>query len=171
MALRQLASSAARCTGLSWASPLSGQTSISLATAFRVAGVRAFATVEEGLKYAKSHEWAKIEGDTATIGISDFAQSELGDIVYVELPEVGSEVTKGENFGVVESVKAASDVYSPLSGEVVDTNQALSEDPSQVNTAPFHDGWMIKVKLTNPSEADSLLDSTAYGKQCEDSAH
>ncbi|EIE21589.1 glycine cleavage H-protein [Coccomyxa subellipsoidea C-169] len=127
--------------------------------------------VEEGFKYAKSHEYAKIDGDTATIGISDFAQSELGDIVYVELPEVGSEVTQGENFGVVESVKAASDVYSPLSGEVVETNQTLTEDPGKVNTAPFSDGWMIKVKLTDPSQADGLLDSAAYGTHCEENAH
>ncbi|KAK9809863.1 hypothetical protein WJX72_000556 [[Myrmecia] bisecta] len=134
-------------------------------------GWRSFATAVDGLKYAKSHEWAKVDGDTATVGISDFAQTELGDVVYVELPEVGSEVTGGETFGVVESVKAASDVYSPISGEVVSVNEALTEEPGKVNTEPFEGGWMMKVKLTDPSQVDSLMDKAAYEKHCEESAH
>merc|ERR1712008_385416 len=96
-------------------------------------------------------------GGVATIGITDFAQSELGDVVYVDVPEVGSDVTKGETFGVVESVKAASDVYSPVSGEVLETNPALEDNPALVNSSPFEDGWMMKVKMSDPSELDTLL--------------
>jgi len=125
-------------------------------------------TVADGFKYASSHEYVNVEGDVATVGISDFAQAELGDVVYVELPEVGSTVTAGEGFGVVESVKAASDVYAPVSGEVVATNDSLADDPSKVNSDAFGEGWLMKVKMTNASEVDSLLDAAAYAKQCEE---
>ncbi|PNH11721.1 Glycine cleavage system H protein, mitochondrial [Tetrabaena socialis] len=140
---------------------------LGLQTQVFAAGSRAFATVAPGYKYATSHEWAKVDGDTATIGISDHAQGELGDVVYVELPDVGKQVKKGETFGVVESVKAASDVYSPVSGEVIETNQVLVDKPGTVNTGPFKDGWIIKVKLSNPAELNSLLDSDAYQKECD----
>jgi len=110
----------------------------------------------------------KPEGDVGVIGISDFAQSELGDVVYVELPEVGSTLEKGETFGVVESVKAASDVYSPVSGEVIETNTVLSDEPALVNSSPFEKGWMLKVKLSNPSDLDSLMDSKAYSSHIEE---
>jgi glycine cleavage system H protein len=129
---------------------------------------RLFAKVVDGLKYNESHEWAKVDGGTATVGLSDFAQEELGDIVYVELPEVGSEVKHKEQFGVVESVKAASDVYSPVSGEVTEVNSALTDDPSTVNSSPFDDGWLMKVKVSDTSELDSLLDAKAYEAKCEE---
>lgn len=130
-----------------------------------------YATAREGLKYAKSHEWVKVEGDTATVGLSEFAQSELGDVVFVELPEVGSEVEKDSTFGVLESVKAASDLYSPLTGEVLETNQGLVEEPGKVNSSPFDDGWMMRVKVSDSSQLDSLLDSSAYEQHCEESGH
>lgn len=141
------------------------------APAFSCGLARAYSQVVDGLKYSKSHEWVKVEGNTATLGISDFAQSELGDVVYVELPEVGSEVTKGETFGVVESVKAASDVYSPVAGEVIEANEDLVNDPAKVNSDPFGSGWFIKVKLSNPSEVGDLLDAAAYTAHIEAGGH
>ena len=118
--------------------------------------------VPENLKYTKEHEWARIEGDIAIIGITDYAQGELGDIVYLELPEVGSEVAKDESFGTVEAVKAVSDLYAPLSGEVVEVNEALQDAPETVNSDPYGEGLLIKVKIKNPGEIDDLLDSTDY---------
>ncbi|GLI62918.1 glycine cleavage system protein H [Volvox africanus] len=132
-----------------------------------VTAAYAYSTVVQGYKYAKSHEWAKVHGDTATVGISDHAQSQLGDVVFVELPDVGKVVKQGETFGVVESVKAASDVYSPVSGEVVEVNQALVDKPGTVNTSPFEEGWIIKVKLSNKGELAALLDADAYAAECE----
>ena len=114
------------------------------------------------LKYTEEHEWIAIEADIATIGISDFAQSQLGDVVFVELPEVGDELEAGKPFGVVESVKAVSDVYSPLSGEVMEINEDLPDAPELLNTSPYEDGWMIKIRLSNPQELDDLLDAAAY---------
>ena len=125
--------------------------------------------VMDGFKYAKSHEYVNMDGDVATVGISDFAQSELGDVVYVELPEVGSELAKVETFGVVESVKAASDVYAPVSGEVIEVNETLADDPSKVNSEPFEGGWMMKVKVTGGG--DDLLDAKAYEAHCESGGH
>lgn len=116
----------------------------------------------EELKYTEEHEWIAVEGDIATIGISDFAQSQLGDVVFVELPEVGDELEAGKPFGVVESVKAVSDVYSPLSGEVVEINEELPDAPETLNTSPYEDGWLIKIRLSNPQELDDLLDANAY---------
>jgi glycine cleavage system H protein len=116
----------------------------------------------EELKYTEEHEWVAIEEDIATIGISDFAQSQLGDVVFVELPEVGDELEAGKPFGVVESVKAVSDVYSPLSGEVVEINEELPDAPETLNTSPYEDGWLIKIRLSDPQELDDLLDVAAY---------
>ncbi|GMH37298.1 hypothetical protein BSKO_05171 [Bryopsis sp. KO-2023] len=126
-----------------------------------------FAFARSCFHYAKSHEYVNVEGDSATVGISDFAQKELGDIVYVELPEVGSTVTKGETFGVVESVKAASDVYAPVSGEVVEANGTLADQASLVNEDPQGEGWMIKIKLSDAGEVSSLLPASEYGPYCE----
>ena len=121
------------------------------------------------LKYAKSHEWAKIEGDTATVGITHFAQEQLGDLTYVELPKVGASVTAGAEMGSVESVKAASELYSPVSGTVTEVNAALEGAPEAVNQDPYTAGWMIKVKLSGAPEG--LLDATAYAQVCADEAH
>ncbi len=116
------------------------------------------------LKYTETHEWARIEGDIATIGISDFAQSQLGDIVYVELPEVDTAVVKGEELTTIESAKAVGEVKAPLSGKVTEVNEPLGDDPEVVNSSPYGNGWLIKIKLSDPSEAGSLMDAAAYEK-------
>lgn len=121
----------------------------------------------ETLRYADSHEWVAVDGDIATVGISDYAQHSLGDIVYVDMPEVGDEVAQGEEFGAVESVKAASDLYSPVSGEVVEVNEALEDAPELINQDAYAN-WIMKVKLSNPEEINSLLDAEAYAKICEE---
>jgi glycine cleavage system H protein len=118
-------------------------------------------------RYLPTHEWVRVLGDEAVIGISDFAQSELNDVVYVELPEVGDSVEKGEEFGSVESVKAASELYAPVSGEVIAVNQDLEVSPELVNQSPFDQGWMIRMKLMAPGELDELLDVDAYQALCE----
>ncbi len=118
--------------------------------------------VPENLKYSNDHEWVAVDGDTATIGITDYAQGELGDLVFVELPDVGSEANQGESFGTVEAVKAVSDLFAPVSGEVVEINEALADDPEVVNKDPYGGGWMIKVKMSNADELDALLDADAY---------
>jgi len=121
------------------------------------------------LKYLPSHEWARVESDgTVTIGISDHAQESLGDVVYVETPEVGSDVTAGEEAGVVESVKAASDIFSPVSGEVIAVNEALEEAPETVNSSPYDDGWFFKVKPSDLSELDDALDADGYRESIEE---
>jgi len=121
--------------------------------------------VPPGLRYAKSHEWLKLASDgTATVGISDYAQNSLGDITYVQMPKVGAVLKAGETFGVVESVKAASDLYAPVGGTVVATNPALESAPETVNKSPYDDGWMLKLKLTNPADANALMDAAAYEK-------
>jgi glycine cleavage system H protein len=114
------------------------------------------------LKYTEEHEWVLLEEELATIGISDFAQDALGDVVFVELPEVGTEVVAGKAFGVVESVKAVSDVYAPVSGTVEEVNEDLPDTPEIINTSPYDDGWMIKIRMTDPSEADDLMDAEDY---------
>jgi glycine cleavage system H protein len=114
------------------------------------------------LKYTEEHEWVLVEDDVVTIGITDFAQDQLGDVVFVELPEVGDSVEAGSTFGVVESVKAVSDVYSPVSGEVVEINEELPDEPEVLNNSPYEDGWMIKVKLEDVSCLDDLMDVSAY---------
>lgn len=123
--------------------------------------------VLENLRYADSHEWVKLEGDIATVGITDYAQHALGNIVYVDMPEVGDEVTAGEEFGAVESVKAASDLISPISGEVVEINEALEDSPELINEDAF-ENWIMKVKVSDASEIDALLDAAAYAKVCEE---
>lgn len=120
-----------------------------------------------GLKYADSHEWVKVDGDVATVGITDYAQHALGNIVYVDMPEEGDEVTQGEDFGAVESVKAASDLISPVSGEVLEVNEILADAPEKINEDAFG-AWIMKVKLSDPSELDNLLDAEAYEKICEE---
>jgi len=124
------------------------------------------AKIEAGLLYSGSHEWVKIEGDEAYIGISDFAQEELGDISYVDMPEVDEEIEKGETFGAVESVKAASDLYAPVSGTVIEVNEELEDAPEKVNEDPYG-AWIIKVKISDKSELDSLLDAEKYEKVCK----
>ncbi|MBT6442449.1 MAG: glycine cleavage system protein GcvH [Alphaproteobacteria bacterium] len=114
------------------------------------------------LKYSKEHEWLQLAGDIATIGISDYAQAQLGDVVYIELPEVGKVVAKGSEAAVVESVKAASEVYSPVSGEVVEINGALDDDPSLVNSDAVGDGWFFRLRLSDTGELDGLMDEAAY---------
>jgi glycine cleavage system H protein len=122
----------------------------------------------EDLKYTEEHEWALIEGDIVTVGITDFAQDALGDIVYVELPQVGTMVEAGKTFGVVESVKAVSDIYAPVSGEVVEINEELPDAPETINTSPYEDGWMIKIKVADPSILDDLMDADAYQAHIEE---
>ncbi|MFO7262714.1 MAG: glycine cleavage system protein H [Bacillaceae bacterium G1] len=118
------------------------------------------------LKYTAEHEWVQIEGNKARIGITDFAQSELGDIVFIELPQVGDRVTAGEPFGSIESVKAVSDLYSPVSGTVVEVNEELENNLEWVNESPYEKGWMIVVELADPSELDRLLTAEQYEKTC-----
>ena len=113
------------------------------------------------LKYTKDHEWIRISGDVAEIGITDYAQQQLGDVVYVELPNVGSRLTAGESFGSIESVKAVSELFAPMSGDVVEVNPSLKDHPETVNSAP-HDTWMLKVRLSDPSSTSGLLDSSQY---------
>lgn len=118
--------------------------------------------IPANLKYTKDHEWVSVEGDVATIGITDFAQGELGDIVYVEIETVGETLDHEEVFGSVEAVKTVSDLFMPVSGEIIAFNEDLESSPEAVNTDPYGDGWMIKVKMTNPSEVDGLLDAAGY---------
>jgi len=114
------------------------------------------------LKYTKDHEWIKIDGDTATVGITDFAQSELGDIVYVDVDTLDDTVEKDEVFGSVEAVKTVSDLFMPITGEVIEFNEALEDSPESVNSDPYGEGWMIKVKIDDPSQIDELLNAEAY---------
>ena len=116
----------------------------------------------DDVRYAESHEWARSEGDRVKVGISDYAQDQLGDIVFVELPEVGDTLGKGDEFGTVESVKAVSELYLPVAGEVVAINSSLDESPEKVNSTPYGDGWMIEIKAENPLELDDLMDNDAY---------
>ncbi|PWZ46273.1 Glycine cleavage system H protein, mitochondrial [Zea mays] len=156
MALRMWASSAANALKLSAGG--GGARAAAAGPAFSIS--RFFSTVHDGLKYTQSHEWVKTTGDVAT--------GHLGEVVFVELPEPGTKVAAGGPFGNVESVKATSDVNSPISGEVVEVNAKLSETPGLINTSPYEDGWMIKVKPSSPGEADALLDAAKYTKHCEE---
>jgi glycine cleavage system H protein len=113
-------------------------------------------------RYTKEHEWVKVSGDTGTIGITDYAQHELGDVVFVELPDVGAKLKTGDVFGTIESVKAVSEIYAPVSGDVVETNAALSATPESVNSDPHSAAWLIKIKLANPAEVSGLMDAAAY---------
>ncbi|RKX96540.1 MAG: glycine cleavage system protein GcvH [Spirochaetes bacterium] len=120
--------------------------------------------IPKDLKYTNEHEWARIEGDIATVGITDYAQESLGDVVYIETPEIGTKVKKGEELGSIESVKAVSDVFSPISGEIVEVNEELADHPEYINQSPYDKGWIVKIKISNPEEADELMDNTKYEK-------
>ncbi len=120
------------------------------------------------IKYTKDHEWVRIEGNTATVGITDYAQGELGDIVFVELPKVGDEVAQHQAFGTIEAVKAVSDMYAPVSGKVTEINAALEDDPMIVNRDPYSDGWMIKVDMADEGQVEDLLDAATYRKQLDE---
>ena len=122
----------------------------------------------DDLRYHPEHDWARVDGDTATFGVTWYAQDALGEVVFYEPPDVGKEVKKDEAYAEVESVKAVSDVYAPLSGEVTEVNPALAENPEQINQDPYGEGWMVKVKLSDTSEADALMDAAAYRKLLED---
>nr|P93255.1 RecName: Full=Glycine cleavage system H protein, mitochondrial; Flags: Precursor [Mesembryanthemum crystallinum]AAB38501.1 glycine cleavage system protein H precursor [Mesembryanthemum crystallinum] len=159
MALRMWASSAANALGVSCAPKSHLLPALSLS--------RCFSTVLDGLKYASSHEWVKHGGSVATIGITDHAQGHLGDVVFAELPEGGA-VSAGKPFASVESVKATSDVNSPISGEIVEVNTKLSDSPGLLNSSPYEEGWMVKVKPSNPAELESLMGSKEYTKFCEE---
>ena len=129
------------------------------------------ASFPSDLKYAKTHEWVKLDGDIATIGISDFAQGELSDIVYVEITALGKTIKRDEPLGTIEAVKAVSDLYSPVSGQVTAANDSLKDSPANVNKDPYGEGWMAKIKITDPSELKNLLDSVAYAELARKSAH
>ncbi len=119
-------------------------------------------TFPEDLKYTKDHEWIRVEGDTGVVGITDYAQGELGDVVYVELPAKGQQVKQGETFGTIEAVKAVSDLYAPVSGEVLETNSVLEKSPELVNREPYKGGWMIKIRIKNTQELSTLADAGKY---------
>lgn len=116
----------------------------------------------KNLKYHKEHDWARIEGDVATLGVTDYAQESLGDIVYIELPEVGAEVSAGVSYAEIESVKAVSDVFAPVSGTVIEANDEVVDAPELINESPYEDGWLIKIKLSDPSEGDDLMSAEEY---------
>jgi glycine cleavage system H protein len=120
------------------------------------------ANVPEELHYSKDHEWIRVDGDTGIVGITDHAQNSLGDVVYVELPRVGDSVTAHEAFGSVESVKAVSEIFTPVSGQVTEVNESLQDDPEKVNNDPYGDGWMVRIKMSNPGEVDGLLSAAEY---------
>ncbi|MBC8286226.1 MAG: glycine cleavage system protein GcvH [Nitrospinae bacterium] len=123
--------------------------------------------VPKDLKYTQEHEWIRVDGKKAVIGISEFAQDQLGDIVFVELPEVGSQIDQGNPFGVVESVKTVSDLYAPASGKVTAVNKDLETSPEQINKAPYEGGWIVEIELSNEKDLESLLDADAYSEQCK----
>lgn len=127
--------------------------------------------IPSDLRYMSSHEWIRVENDgTAYVGISDHAQNAMGDLVYVELPEVGDTINAGDEVGVVESVKAASDIYSPVTGEIIAVNEALNDNPEQVNSDPYGDGWLYRIKLTDPEELEDLMSAEEYAEQLEEEA-
>ena len=129
------------------------------------------ANVPAELKYTKEHEWARIEGNRVVIGVTSHAQEALGDVVYVELPKVGSTVTEGKQFGVIESTKAVSELFAPVSGKVVKVNDALSDNPSTVNSDPYQAGWIVEVELSDSKQLDGLMDAGAYEKLLAEQAH
>lgn len=118
--------------------------------------------IPSDLKYTKEHEWVSLDGDIATIGITDYAQGELGDIVFVELPAVGESISQMDSFGTIEAVKAVSDLYAPISGEVTEVNEALEDDPLVINRDPYGDGWMVKIRVSDAGQVEQLLDDTGY---------
>ncbi|HKO56848.1 MAG TPA: glycine cleavage system protein GcvH [Thermoanaerobaculia bacterium] len=124
-------------------------------------------TTPEDSRYAKSHEYVHVEGDTGTIGITDYAQKELGDVVFVELPSVGTQLDAADELGSIESVKAVSELFTPISGEVVEVNERLREKPELVNTDPYGDGWMVRIRMTDATEVDELMNAEEYEEYCE----
>ena len=120
--------------------------------------------IKDNLKYTEDHEWVMLDGKIATVGITDFAQSELGDIVYIEVDTVDEELNKDEVFGTVEAVKTVSDLFLPMSGKIIEFNESLNDNPEKVNDSPYDEGWIIKVEITNPAELDELLDSKTYSE-------
>jgi glycine cleavage system H protein len=126
--------------------------------------------IPENLRYSKDHEWVLVEGDIATIGITDYAQHSLGDVVYIDMPRVGDKLNTHESFGSVESVKAVSEIFTPVAGEISEVNDGLNDTPEAVNAEPYDDGWMIKIKMDNPLEADGLLSAAEYEEYLEASA-
>jgi glycine cleavage system H protein len=120
--------------------------------------------IPDELKYTKDHEWVKVDGDLVTVGITDYAQNELGDVVYVELPEPGQEVEKDESFGTIEAVKAVADLFCPVSGEIMEINEELGDDPEIVNKNPYGDGWMVKIRLSDTTQIDGLMSADDYIK-------
>ncbi len=127
--------------------------------------------VPDDLNYTKEHEWVRIDGDEGTVGITDYAQGELGDIVFVELPEVRAKVEQMESFGTIEAVKAVTDIYAPVSGEVLESNPALKNKPELINSDPYGEGWIIKLQIENPSELENLLSPADYEKLLEEEEH
>jgi len=125
----------------------------------------------EDSKYAKSHEYVHMEGEIGTVGITDYAQKELGDVVFVELPQVGTQLEAGDALGSIESVKAVSELFAPVSGEVVEINETLADKPELVNTDPYGDGWMIRIRISDPTELDDLMDAEEYEEYCETESH
>jgi glycine cleavage system H protein len=121
-------------------------------------------TFPENLRYTKDHEWVRIDGSTGWIGITDYAQGELGDVVFIELPAIGTKLEQGKSFGTIEAVKAVSDLYAPMSGEVLEVNKEAQDSPEVVNKEPYERGWMLKVKIENPTDLDHLLDALSYRK-------
>ena len=122
----------------------------------------------DGLLYHPEHDWAKLDGDTATFGVTWYAQDALGEVVFYEAPDVGTTVTKDQAYAEVESVKPVSDVFAPLSGEITEANEALADDPEKINSDPYGDGWMVKIKLSDPSETEGLMDADAYRKMLDE---
>lgn len=120
--------------------------------------------IRDDLKYTKEHEWVRLEGDKATMGLTDYAQKELGDVVFVELPEVGGEVEQMKSFGTIEAVKAVSDIFSPVSGKIIEVNTELSSQSNLINSDPYGEGWIVKIKINNPKELDDLLSPVDYRK-------
>jgi glycine cleavage system H protein len=125
----------------------------------------------KNLKFTKTHEWVLVEDDVVTVGIADYAQQELGDITYLELPDVGDSVSAGEAFGVVESVKAASDIYSPLDGEVLERNDGAVDAPEVINASPYGDAWLLKLKISDPAQVEALMDAETYDQYAAEASH
>lgn len=121
--------------------------------------------VPNELKYTEDHEWIKVEGNTGTIGVTEYAQGELGDVVFVDIPEDLDEITKGDSFGTIEAVKTVSDLFAPCDGKVIEVNTALADDPQKVNSDPYGEGWLVKIELSDPSQLDALLDAESYKSQ------
>jgi len=120
--------------------------------------------IPQNLKYTKDHEWISVEGDTGTIGVTDYAQGELGDVVFVDIDQNKIEMIAGQSFGTIEAVKTVSEIYSPCNGKIIELNKKLSDEPQLINSDPYGEGWIVKIKISNPGELDVLLDSTAYGQ-------